>query len=146
MAIIDKYDAVRRALVAAKQINDRAVMLRNWSGSIPFRELQQQLDAMRSYYLTHIQPVLDLGTAAQVNSVIGTFFAGSLPASSYAAMQNIGTALLAFYQAYDVVFDTITPITFAPATGHVYEDIPLSQLATLADELDAVIAAAAPLI
>jgi hypothetical protein len=90
--------------------------------------------------------MLDLGNAAAINPVITAFIAGSLPANPYTQFQSIGTALLAFYNAYDVVFDTLTPIGFSPATGHVYEDIPLGQLATLADELDAVIAAAAPLV
>lgn len=146
MARINKYEVVERALQAATQIHQRAVLLRNWSGSIPFRELQQQLDAMRSYYLNGVQTLLDLGNANQVNPVVTTFFAGSLPTNPYTTLQSIGTALQTFYNAYDVVFDTLEPISFAPGTGHVYADVPLSQLATLADELDAVIAAASPLL
>lgn len=146
MAVIDKYAIVERSFRGAQQISSLAQSLLASSGPIPFRTLQSRLDSMRETYLGSINVMLSLGNAAQVNPVIATFYAGSVPADAYAQFQAIGTALLAFYQAYDVVFDTLTPIDFAPATGHVYADIPLNQLSTLADELNAVVTAAAPLL
>lgn len=146
MAVIDKFEAVRRSMTAAREINGHANFLRHYGQAIPFNLLFGRLNAMRESYIGGIQPLLSMGTAAQINPVITAFYAGTLPANPYTAMQAIGTALLAFYTAYDAVFDTLTPIEFVPAEGHTYADIPLGQLASLADELDAVIAASAVLI
>jgi hypothetical protein len=146
VAIIDKYQVLQRAFNSAHHIHVLASNLRAFSAAIPFSTLQGHLDSMRESYVNNVSPMLALGTAAQVNSVVGTFYAGTLPANTYTQFQAVGTALLTFYTAYDAVFDTLTPIEFDPSSGHSYADIPLAQLATLADELDGVIAAVAPLV
>jgi hypothetical protein len=133
-------------MTAAKEINSRAVSLRSVSSAIPFMTLFSNLNSMRDSYVSGIQPLLSMGNAAAINPVITAFFAGSVPVNPYTALQAVGTTLLTFYTAYDVVFDSLTPINFEPATGHTYADIQLAQLASLADELDAVIAATAALI
>jgi hypothetical protein len=147
MAVIDKYDVLSDAFRSAGVIHMHADWLRGQSGSISFGHLRGRLDAMRQAYDAGVQPMLDLGSAAQINPQIGTFFVSStMPGNPYAQFQLIGTRLGQLYAAYDVVFDTLTPIEFDPVTGHSEADIPLVQLASLADELDAVISAAAPLI
>lgn len=149
MAVIDKYAVLRVAFQAAGVIHMHAVFLRGQVGSINFGTLRSRLDAMRQSYEASVQPLLNLGTAGQINPQISTFFVGSagtpLPANPYAQFQLVGTELSDLYVAYDVVFDALTPIEFDPNTGHTEAEIPTAQLSTLADELDAVIAAAAPL-
>lgn len=148
MAIIDKHDVTKAAFVAVTNIaamaNDLKAMA--GAGAIPFNNLRGRLDSMRSSYLNGVQPLLSVGAAGTVNPVITAFYAGSVPGNPYTAFQAVGTALLALYNAYDVVFDTLTPIVHEPLTGHAYADISVNQLATLGDELDAVIAACAPLL
>lgn len=145
MAVIDKYAILHAAFQSAQVIYMHADWLHSQSGAISFGNIRGRLDAMRQAYVAGVQPMLDIGNAAQVNAVVGTFYAGSLPGNTYTQFQAVGSALSTFYAAYDLVFDTLTPIEFDPATGHSEAQIPLVQLSTLADELDAVIAAAAPL-
>jgi hypothetical protein len=145
MAVIDKYSNIADSFRAAASIKSLAATLRNWQGPIPFPTLQTHLDSMRGNYAASISLLLGLGTAAQINPQITTFYTGSLPANPYVAFQDLGTALTAFYTAYVPVFATLTPISFTVANGHTYNDIPLSQLATLTGALDAVISAAAAL-
>lgn len=144
MAVIDKYAVLHRAFAAAASIKDVAAELSAQSTAVPFNFLESRLDDMRNSYLSGIQPLLSLGNAATVNPVVAAFFVGA-PADSYAQFTLLGTTLTTFYTAYDVVFDTLVPINFSPATGHTFAIIPLAQLATLSDELAAIVAAVAPL-
>jgi hypothetical protein len=146
MAVIDKYAAVERAFTAAQQIKNHADFLAAQSGPINFNILRGRLDGMRESYLGGIQPLLSLGNAAAVNSVVASLYAGTLPANSYTQMQALGTALLALYTAYNDIFATLTPITHTVASGHAYANIPLVQLQTMGDELTAVVAAVTPLV
>lgn len=146
MPVIDKYAVLNAAFRAAKHIDGLANDLASVSGAIPFNSLQGRLDGMRESYAAGVQPMLDLGTQAQVNAVVGTFYAGTLPANTHGQFQQIGSALMAFYGAYDAIFETLTPIEFDPGSGHSFASIPLVQLSTLSDELNAIIAATAPLI
>ena len=146
MAVIDKYAAVNRAFESARVIKQHADELKATNTAINFNNLRGRLDGMREHYLGGIQPLLNLGTAAQVNPVIVDLYAGSLPANPYTTMQSLGTALMSLYTAYASIFSSLVPITFTAAAGHAYANIPLSQLATLADELDAVISAVTPLV
>jgi hypothetical protein len=69
-----------------------------------------------------------------------------VPANTYTAFQGVGTTVLALNTAYATVFAGLDAMTYTPAGGHVDQSIPLNELATLVDELDAVIAAVAPLV
>lgn len=145
MPVNDKYQLVRAAIGGAKNIHAQATALQNQAEAIPFGQLRGRLDSMRDSYFNGIQPVVDLGTAAQVNPVVATFFAGA-PANTYSQLEAIETALIALYTAYDTVFDTLTPITHTPAGGHEFAEIPLAQLSSLSDELADVLTAAAPMV
>lgn len=150
MTLVNKYEVLRRAFDAAHHINALATNLKAQAvGAIPFTTVQGHLDSMREAYDNRIAPMLALGSAAAINPQISTFFVGlgtPLPANTYAQFQLVGTELTDLFVAYDPVFDTLTPINFDPSTGHSDASIPVAQLATLADELDAVIAAVAPLV
>ena len=148
MAIIDKYATLRPAFRAAAAIKAHADALKAQSGPIAFRVLSDRIDGMRESYDDGIAPLLAIGNATQVNSVVGTFYAGTVPANTYTQFQAVGTALLAFETAYAPIFAglDIGDYTPGPGGGHTSDSIPLAQLASLSDELDAVIAAVAPLV
>ena len=144
MPIIDKAQVLRGAFLAATQIHAHAVWLAGQSGSIPFDSFSARMDAMRDAWSGGGQPLLDLGTAATVNLEVGRFFAGT-PADTYQSFADLRAALVALYTAYDAVFGSLTPIQHTPGGGHSYAAIPLSSLSALADEISAVITAAAKL-
>ena len=148
MAIIDKYGTLRPAFTAAKAIKANADALKAQAGPISFRTLADRLDGMRDSYDDGIAPLLAIGNATAVNAAVGAFYAGTLPANTYTAFEAVGAALLALETAYAPIFETldIGDYTPGPGGGHTSDSIPLAQLASLVDELDAVIAAVAPLV
>lgn len=145
--IYDEYAILKTAFTAAKAINGYAGQLKAQSGPIKSNALASRMDGMRESYNGGIAPLLAIGSAAAVNAVIGKHYSGTLPASTFAQFQAVGTALTALITAYDGVFSGLPNfVSHSIADGHTFTAISLAQLADLSDELDAVIAAVAPLV
>jgi len=147
MAVYDEYAILKTAFTSAKAIKAYADQLKAQSGPIKSNALQARMDGMRESYQNGIAPLLAIGNAAAVNAVVGKHYSGTLPGSTYAQFQAVGTALTALLTGYAAVFANLPNfVSYTAGGGHTFTDIPLVDLAELSDELDAVIAAVAPLI
>jgi hypothetical protein len=143
MNILKAADA---ALFRVKEIHTTATSLSGISGSINAFELMNKTDQMRAAFFASCQPILDHVAQADANTAFETITVGHAPNDSFAQLQALRTALIAFYTAYRPVFQNLTFVTYTVAGGHVYADIPVASLSSLSDEIAAVIAAAAPLV